>query len=165
MVSGITFAEFAHVLFGMMWVGVSTYIELVLAPILKGAKTAGEYRRMLPILGKTSIFQMISGLLVIATGVVYLLLKYNLNVVLAISPGQLVILSLVLVLVALFNGIVFLKPIAMKIAKAPWPEDPGAAIPDVVREHQKKLFTASFVNTSIIVVVLFLMVVAATGGL
>jgi len=164
MVSGIAFAEFAHVLFGMMWVGVSIYIELVLAPILKRAKAVGEYRRLLPILGKTSMFQMMSGFLVIATGVVYLLLKYDLNAVLANSQGQLVILSLVLVLAALINGIVFLKPTAMKIAKAPWPEDPGAAIPDVVRAHQKRLLTGSLVNTLIVVVVLFLMVVAATGG-
>jgi len=164
MVSEITFAEFFHVLFGMLWVGVSVYAELVLVPILKRAKAAGEYRRLLPVLGKTSMFQTMSGLLVIATGVVYLLLRYNLNTVLAISPGQLVILGLVLVVVALINGFVFLKPIAMKIVQAPWPEDPNAAIPDVVLKQQKRLFTGTLVNMLIVVAVLFLMVLAANGG-
>jgi len=164
MVSAITFAEFAHVLFGMMWVGVSVYVELVLAPILKKAESAGEFRRLLPVLGKTSMFQSFSGLLVIATGVVYLLLKYPLSAVLAVSTGQLVIVSLVLVLVALINGFAFLKPTAMKIVKAAWPDDPGAPIPENVRAYRKKLFAGSLANTMIVVLVLFLMVVAATGG-
>ncbi len=165
MVSEITFAKFAHVLFGMMWVGVSIYVELILAPILKRTKAAGEYRRLLPILGKTSMFQMMSGFLVIATGVVYLLLKYDLGTVLTISSGQLVIVSLVLVLAALTNGIVFLKPTAMKIVKASWPDDPDAGIPEAVLALQGRLLKGTLVNTAIVVVVLFLMVTAATGGL
>lgn len=164
MISEFTVAEFFHVLFGMMWVGTSIYVELVLAPVVKRAKVVGEYRQLLPIMGRTSAVQMMSGLLVIATGVVYLLLRYDLGAVLAISSGKLIILSLVLVLAALINGIVFLKPTAMKIVKTSWPDDPNAVIPEVVAKLQKKLFTGSLVNTSIVVVVLFLMVVAATGG-
>lgn len=166
MVSSMALAEFAHVLFGMMWVGVSVYIELVLAPILKKAKEAGEFRRLLPILGKTSAFQMLSAILAIVTGFVYLLLLYEpLDSILSRSSGQLILVSLALVLAALVNGIVFLKPTAMKIAKASWPEDPTAPIPEEVKTYQRKLSTGSLLNTLIVVAVLFLMVLAATGGL
>jgi len=169
-VSELTFAEFAHVLFGMMWVGTTIYIEAVLAPILKKAKAAGEYRRLLPVLGKTSAFATMSGLLVLVTGVVYLLLKYPLDRILVVPPGQLissgllVLVSLALVVVALVSGFTFLKPTAMKIVKAAWPEDPNAPIPEAVLALQKRLFNGLRVNILIVVVVLFLMVSAATGG-
>jgi uncharacterized membrane protein len=165
MISEITFAEFAHVLFGMMWVGVSIYIELVLAPILKRTKVVGEYRQLLPIMGKTSAVQLMSGLLVVLTGVVYMLLRYPLDRILTVSSGQLVIVGLVLVLAALTNGMVFLKPTAMKIVKTSWPDDPNAAVPEAVLALQGRLLKGTLVNTAIVVVVLFLMVTAATGGL
>lgn len=165
MVNQYTVAEFAHVLFGMMWVGVSIYIELVLAPMLKKAEKVGDLLRLLPIMGKTSLFQMLSGLLVLATGAVYLLLLFPLDVVLTISSGQLVVVGLVLVLVALINGMVFLKPVAGKLIETKWPEDPNAPIPESVVRLRATILAGSVVNTVIVVVVLFLMVAAANGGL
>jgi putative copper export protein len=104
-----------------------------------------------------------SGLLVIATGAVYLLLIYQpLDLLVTTSSGKLILAGLTLVLVALVNGIVFLKPTAMKIAKTPWPEDPNAAIPASVGPHLERLLRGSQVNTLLVVVVLFLMVTAAT---
>jgi len=129
----LTAAEFAHVLFGMMWVGTSIYTEVVLAPLLKRFKTTGEVLSFLPLFGRTSAFQMISGIMVIVTGSIYMLLKYQpLDTILTISSGQLVVLGLILVVVALMNGVVFLKPIAGQMQKVAWPKDPSVPIPDRV---------------------------------
>lgn len=161
MVVEVIAAEFAHVIFGMMWVGTSIYIELILAPILRKAKTAGEFRQLLAILGKTSSFQGMSAILVILTGVAYLLLVYDLGSILTSTPGQLVIVSLILVLVAIVNGFAFLRPVAIKIVRSAWPDDPNAPVPDSVKALERKLLAGSLMSTGIVIVVLLLMVTAA----
>ena len=166
MVNELTVAEFAHVLFGAMWVGAAIYIEAVLLPIQRKAKTGGEFRPLLPVLGKTSGFQAISGLLVLVSGVIYMLLKYQpLGAILTVSSGQLIIVALVLVLGTMVSGFAFLRPTAKKIATTPWPEDPSAPVPESVRHHERRLEMGSLLNTIVVVIVLLLMVIAATGGL
>lgn len=154
-------AEFAHVLFGMMWVGTSIYIEVVIAPIMRKAKNVGEYRHMLGLLGKTSRFQGISALLVLLTGIVYLLILYPVDAILTQVSGQIIIVALVLVLATIVSGFAFLSPTAMKIVKTPWPEDSTAPVPDPVRSLEKRLWAGSMASAILVVVVLVLMIVAA----
>lgn len=171
MVSASTVVEFAHVVFGMMWVGVSIYVEAVLAPLLKETRTVGAFRGFLPLFGRTSLFQTVSGFFVLLTGIVYMLLHYwPLETLVApipgvaVVPGVLVLLSLGLVLVALGVGTAFLKPTAMRVAKFPFPADPGAPIPEPVQGLVRTLLRGASLNMAIVVVVLLLMVIAATGG-
>ena len=147
-------------------------MEAVLAPLIKEVKTVGAFRGMLPLFGKTSLFQTVSGFFVLLTGIVYMLLHYwPLDTLVApipgvaVTPGVLVLLSLVLVLLALVIGFAFLKPTAMRIVKTPFPADPAAPIPQTVQGLLRTLLRGTTVNMALVVVVLLLMVTAATGGI
>src|SRR3989304_4493688 len=92
MVSASTVVEFAHVVFGMMGGGVSIYGEAVLAPLLKETRTVGAFRGFLPLFGRTSLFQTVSGFFVLLTGIVYMLLHYwPLETLVAPIPGVAVV--------------------------------------------------------------------------
>ena len=170
MVTALTVEEFAHVIFGMMWVGTSIYVEAVLVPTARDMRSSGAFRGMLPLFGRTSMFQTVSGVFVLLTGVVYLLVKYPISEILAptgatVTPAVLALIGLVLVIVALANGMVFLKPTAMKIAKSSWPADPAAPVPEAVMGQFRFLARGASINTGIVIVVLLLMVMAGTGGI
>ncbi|HKZ48937.1 MAG TPA: hypothetical protein VJ397_09165 [Thermoplasmata archaeon] len=166
MASAFTVAEFAHVFFGMLWVGVSVYGEAVLFPLVRQAKTVSQLRHWLPLAGQTSAFQGISGTLVLVTGLIYLVMKYQpLGDILTTSSGLLVIVSLVLVLVALVAGFAVLMPRAKGMAKMEWPKDPAAPIPADIAATLQTLMRGASANTAIVIAVLALMVLAATGGI
>ncbi len=165
MASAFTVAEFAHVFFGMLWVGVSVYGEAVLFPLVRQARTVGQLRHWLPLAGQTSAFQGVSGILVLVTGLIYLLMKYQpIGDVLTTSSGQLMIASLVLVLVAMVIGFGALMPRAKGMAKMAWPKDPAAPIPADIATTLQTLMRGATANTAIVISVLALMVLATTGA-
>jgi hypothetical protein len=165
-VSALTAAGFAYVLFVMIWVGTSIYVEAALVPRLRRFKTTGQVLTFLPLFRKTSTFKGISGVLVLVSGAAFLVLKYQpVGKILTGSPGPLSVLALALVLVAEANGFLFLRPVAKKLRAVAWLTDTAAPLPEMVRPLTRKMIQGSTLNTMLVVVVLALLIMAATGGI
>ncbi len=167
MVSLLQVAAFFHVLFGVIWVGTSLYIDIAWIRPWRATKTVAELKVWQGVLRPTGPFIGISSLLVILTGLVYMFMKYgtDLGLIWASSSGRLVLISLALVLVAFFIGLGVNNRTAMKLVKMPLPDDAEAPIPKEASGLMDSLMKSSMVATIIIVVVLLLMVLGATGGL
>lgn len=155
-----------HVFFGVLWVGASLYIDAAWYRPWKNTNTVGELRLWQRILHPTGPFMGISSLLVIITGFIYMFAKYgtDFGVIWASPSGRLVIISLILVLIVFVYSLVVTNRLSTRLVRLELPDDNGGALPGEATRLMGGIMRASIIATAIIVFVLILMVLAATGG-
>ncbi|MFQ5918877.1 MAG: hypothetical protein ACE5I4_02370 [Thermoplasmata archaeon] len=126
----------------------------------------GELKLWQRILHSTGPFAGISAILVIITGFIYMFAKYgtDFGLIWASPSGRLVIISIVLVAIAFVYSLAVTNRLSVRLARMELSEDPQDALQSETRALMISLMRASAVGTTIIVAVLILMVLAATGG-
>ncbi|MCJ2531651.1 MAG: hypothetical protein LN413_05010 [Candidatus Thermoplasmatota archaeon] len=155
-----------HVFFGVLWVGASLYIDVAWYRPWKNTRLVGELKLWQRILHPTGPFLGITSLLVLITGLIYMFTKYgtDFGVIWAGQSGRLVIISLILVVAAIIFAVTVTNRLSLRLIRMDLPEDPGTPIPSEAKGLMDGVSRASAVGTAIIVIVLILMVLAATGG-
>jgi uncharacterized membrane protein len=155
-----------HVFFGVLWVGTSLYIDVAWYRPWKNARTAGDLKVWQGILKTTGPFLAITSLLVLITGLIYMFTKYgtDFGIIWAGQSSRLVFISLVLVVVAIVFAVFVTNRLSVQLARFELPEESEVPLPSEARDLMDAVMRASAIGTFIIVVVLVLMVLAATGG-
>ena len=155
-----------HVFFGVLWVGTSLYIDVAWYRPWRSTRTVGELKLWQRILRTTGPFAGISAVLVIITGFIYMFTKYgtDFGLIWASASGRLVIISIILVAIAFVYSLAITNRLSVRLERTDLPEDATEAVPSEARELMITLMRASAIGTVIIVAVLVLMVLAATGG-
>jgi uncharacterized membrane protein len=155
-----------HVFFGVLWVGASLYIDVAWYRAWTNTRKVGELRLWQRILHPTGPFLGISTILVIITGLIYMFTKYGIDfgVIWASPSGRLVFISLIVVLIVFVYSLTVTNRLSTRLVRLDLPDDNEAALPGEARRLMDGVMRASVIGTAIIVVVLVLMVLAATGG-
>ena len=153
-----TMTKFSHVLMGAAWVGGSLFFEFVVAGYLRRTLTKGDFHTQAGLLRKAGPFLGLTSVLTLITGLAYMVLKYgtDFSAIWALSNGRLILISLSLVLVAIGIGFGILLPTSLKVIRA--------TSVDEARGPMGKLLKAGSTNLLVVLVVLFLMIVAGSGG-
>ncbi|MFQ6012703.1 MAG: hypothetical protein ACE5LS_03555 [Thermoplasmata archaeon] len=166
MVSSLQVIAMFHIFFGVLWVGASLYIDVAWYGPWKNTRTVGELKVWQRILRPTGPFLGIAATLVIITGFIYMFTKYgtDFGVIWAGRSGRLVIISLILVIIAFVLAVTVTNRLSIRLTRLELPEDAEAPISSEAKGLMDGVMRASAAGTVIIVAVLILMVLAATGG-
>ncbi len=156
-----------HVFFGVLWVGTSVYFDVAWYRLWKNTRTMGEVSVWQQILRVSGPFIGITATLVIITGLIYMFTKYgtDFGVIWAGRSSQLIIISLILVAIQFTFGLTVTTRRAGRLISLEIPDDAETPISSDARGLMDVVFRDSAIGTIIIVVVLVLMVLAATGGI
>lgn len=165
MVTALQAVAVAHVFFGVLWVGANFYMDVVWYRPWKTIQTAGELRTWQRLLRPSGMFLGMSAVLVIATGLTYMFMKYgtDFGVIWASSSGRLILISFALVIVAFLFAVAVTNRLSTRFVRLAAPEEEAAPVPAEAKDLMGRIMAASAVGTTLIVVVLVLMVLAATG--
>lgn len=166
MVAVLQVVAVIHAFFGVLWVGGSLYVDVAWYGVWRATRTTGEVRHWQRILHPTGIFLAVSSILVILTGLVYMFLKYgtDFGLIWASGSGRLILISLGLVVVALLVSVLGTNRATVRLVRLELPEDDTAPMPREAKSVMERVMRFSAVGTSLIVVILILMILAATGG-
>ncbi|HLF06725.1 MAG TPA: DUF2269 family protein [Thermoplasmata archaeon] len=159
-------AEFVHVLFGMIWLGGGIVMLFVVIRVAEKDGKVASFKTAVAIGQRAGPMFMIASILVLATGIVYMGLKYgwDLGYIWSLPNGRLILIALVLVIFAIVLGAAGATPMIKKLAALKLPDDPDAMVPEEARSVVKKLKLDGYISLTIVTVVMFLMVAAANGG-
>lgn len=166
MVNELQIIAVFHAFFGVLWVGTSVYIDVAWYRPWKNTQTAGELRVWQRILRPTGPFAAVSAILVLLTGLIYMFLKYgtDFGAIWALGNGRLIIISLVLVIIAIVFAVTVTNRRTIQLERLELPEEDATPLSPEAKRLMDGVMRASAIGTVIIVVVLVLMILAATGG-
>lgn len=114
----------------------------------------------------TGPFLGLSSILVIITGFVYMFMKYgtDFGIIWSLQPGRVILISLGLVIVALVFAITVTNRLSVRLTRLSLQDEAGTPIPGEAKMLMDGIMKASVIGTAIIVVVLVLMILTATGA-
>ncbi len=166
MVSDVQIVAVVHAFFGVLWVGASFYIDVAWYRPWKNVRTVGELKVWQGILKPTGPFLGLSSILVIITGFIYMFMKYgtDFGVIWSLQPGRVILISLGLVIVALILAVTVINRSSVRLVRMPVSGEADTPTPGEARKLMDGIMRASAIGTAIIVVVLVLMVLTATGA-
>ena len=159
-------AEYVHILFGMIWLGGGIMMVFIIIRAANKDGKVGQFKATLEIGKRAGPFFMLSSILVLVSGILYMGLKYgwDLGYIWSLPNGRLIIIAMVMVVFSIVLGVAGATPLIKKLTALKLPADADAPIPDDAKAIAKRLTMDGYVTVINLSIVLFLMVAAANGG-